>query len=110
MKIAVAGTGYVLSLIHIQMCIRDRGTSVVIINNEKGKQLFDCVKDELRFAARTFDEVSEYKQFKELAYHLKKIDLVKERIFRNEVYYKNMLRQEDLLKIQICLLYTSRCV
>lgn len=36
----------------------EKGTSVVIINNEKGKQLFDCVKDELRFAARTFDEVS----------------------------------------------------
>ena len=48
-----------------------------------------------------YQTMSEYKQFKELAYHLKKIDLVKERIFRNEVYYKNMLRQEDLLKIQM---------
>ena len=40
--------------------------------------------------------MSEYKQFKELAYHLKKIDLVKARIVKNEVYYRNMLKQKDL--------------
>lgn len=44
--------------------------------------------------------MSEYKQFKELAYHLKKIDLVKERIVRNEVYYRNMLKQKDLSEVQ----------
>lgn len=45
--------------------------------------------------------MSEYRQFKELAYHLKKIDLVKKRIIKNEVYYKNMLRQKELLETQI---------
>lgn len=45
--------------------------------------------------------MSEYRQFKELAYHFKKIDLVKKRIIKNEVYYKNMLRQKELLETQI---------
>lgn len=45
--------------------------------------------------------MSEYKQFKELAYHLKKIELVKERITQNEVYYKNMLRQKKISEAQI---------
>lgn len=44
--------------------------------------------------------MSEYKQFKKLAYHLKKVELVKERITKNEIYYKNMLQQKDLLKSQ----------
>lgn len=44
--------------------------------------------------------MSEYKQFKELAYHLKKIDLVKARIVQNQAYYKNMLRQKDLSAAQ----------
>lgn len=35
-----------------------KGTSAVIINNEKGQQLFDSVKDEFRFAKRSFDEIS----------------------------------------------------
>lgn len=45
--------------------------------------------------------ISEYRQFKELAYQSKKIGLVKERISKNEVYYKNMLRQKDLSNIQV---------
>jgi HlyD family secretion protein len=45
--------------------------------------------------------VSEYRQFKELAYQSKKIGLVKERISKNEVYYKNMLRQKHLSNIQV---------
>ncbi len=45
--------------------------------------------------------MSEYKQFKEIAYHLKKIDLMKERIAKNEIYYKNMLRQKNVSKEQI---------
>lgn len=44
--------------------------------------------------------MSEYKQFKELAYHLKKVDLVKDRIVKNEVYYRNMLKQKELSKTQ----------
>lgn len=44
--------------------------------------------------------MSEYRQFKELAYHLKKIELVKARIVKNEVYYRNMLKQKDLSEIQ----------
>lgn len=44
--------------------------------------------------------MSEYRQFKELAYHLKKIDLVKARIVKNEVYYRNMLKQKDLSAVQ----------
>ncbi len=44
--------------------------------------------------------MSEYRQFKELAYHLKKIGLVKARIVKNEVYYRNMLRQKDLSAAQ----------
>ena len=45
--------------------------------------------------------MSEYKQFKEIAYHLKKIDLMKERIAKNEIYYKNMLRQKNVSEEQI---------
>ena len=45
--------------------------------------------------------MSEYKQFKEIAYHLKKIEFVNERITQNEVYYNNMLRQKDLSEAQI---------
>lgn len=45
--------------------------------------------------------VSEYRQFKELAYQSKKIGLVKERISKNEVYYRNMLRQKHLSNIQV---------
>lgn len=44
--------------------------------------------------------MSEYRQFKELAYHLKKIELVKARIVKNEVYYRNMLKQKDLSAAQ----------
>lgn len=44
--------------------------------------------------------MSEYRQFKELAYHLKKIDLVKNRIVKNEAYYTNMLRQRELSESQ----------
>ena len=44
--------------------------------------------------------MSEYRQFKELAYHLKKIELVKARIVKNEVYYRNMLKQKDLSEAQ----------
>ncbi|WP_291592379.1 HlyD family secretion protein [Bacteroides sp.] len=44
--------------------------------------------------------MSEYRQFRELAYHLKKIDLVKARIVKNEVYYRNMLKQKDLSAAQ----------
>ena len=40
--------------------------------------------------------MSEYRQFRELAYHLKKVDLVKVRIVKNEVYYTNMLKQKEL--------------
>ncbi|MFR8656987.1 MAG: HlyD family secretion protein [Bacteroides caccae] len=40
--------------------------------------------------------MSEYRQFRELAYHLKKVDLLKVRIVKNEVYYTNMLKQKDL--------------
>ena len=36
----------------------------------------------------------EYKRFKELAYYLKKISLVKERILKNKNYYNNMLKQQ----------------
>lgn len=45
--------------------------------------------------------ISEYRQFKELAYHQKKIDLVKERIIKNKKYYKNMLRQKNLSEAQM---------
>lgn len=44
--------------------------------------------------------MSEYRQFKELSYHLKKIDLVKNRIVKNEAYYTNMLRQRELSESQ----------
>ena len=44
--------------------------------------------------------MSEYRQFKELAYHLKKIELVKARIVKNEVYYRNKLKQKDLSEDQ----------
>lgn len=45
--------------------------------------------------------VSEYRQFVKVAYHLKKIDLMKDRIVKNETYYKNMLRQQDFSKEQV---------
>lgn len=44
--------------------------------------------------------MSEYRQFKEVAYHLKKIGLVKARIAKNEVYYTNMLKQKELSEAQ----------
>lgn len=44
--------------------------------------------------------MSEYRQFKELAYHLKKIDLGRKRISKNEIYYKNMLRQKGISEEQ----------
>lgn len=44
--------------------------------------------------------MSEYRQFKELTYHLKKIELMKERIAKNESYYKNMIRQKRLSEEQ----------
>ena len=44
--------------------------------------------------------MSEYRQFKELAYHLKKIELMKARIGKNEVYYRNMLKQKNLSAVQ----------
>ena len=40
--------------------------------------------------------MSEYRHVRELAYHLKKVDLVKVRIVKNEVYYTNMLKQKEL--------------
>jgi HlyD family secretion protein len=45
--------------------------------------------------------MSEYRQFKELAYHQKKIGLMKDRIAKNETYYKNMLRQKNVSEKQI---------
>lgn len=45
--------------------------------------------------------ISEYTQFKKIAYHLKKIDLGKERILRNEIYYRNMLRQKEASTEQV---------
>ena len=45
--------------------------------------------------------MSEYRQFKELAYHLKKISLMKGRIAQNEVYYTNMMRQKEISEAQI---------
>lgn len=45
--------------------------------------------------------MSEYRQFKELAYHLKKISLMKGRIAPNEVYYTNMMRQKEISEAQI---------
>lgn len=44
--------------------------------------------------------MSEYRQFNDLAYHLTKIDLMREKIVKNEVYYKNMLRQKNVLQEQ----------
>lgn len=44
--------------------------------------------------------MSEYRQFKELTYHLKKIELMKDRIVKNEIYYKNMLSQKKLTEEQ----------
>lgn len=38
--------------------------------------------------------IFEYKRFKELAYYLKKISLVKERILKNKDYYNNLLKQQ----------------
>ncbi len=49
--------------------------------------------------------MSEYRQFKELAYHLKKIDLMKGRITQNEIYYTNMLRQKDISEAQTKISY-----
>lgn len=45
--------------------------------------------------------MSEYRQFREIAYHLKKIDLMRERIEKNETYYKNMQRQKNVSEEQI---------
>lgn len=50
--------------------------------------------------ASLFLTLSEYKQFTDLNYHLKKIDFVKSRIRQNEEHYENMLRQQSLVEEQ----------
>lgn len=42
----------------------------------------------------------EYKQFLDVGYHQKKTDYVEERIKQNEKYYKNILRQQQLIEEQ----------
>lgn len=44
--------------------------------------------------------LSDYVQFKQQDYYLKKINLMQERIRRNEVYYNNMLQQKSIVKEQ----------
>lgn len=45
-------------------------------------------------------QMAEYKQFTQLAYHLRKIEFTKIRIAQNEAYYNNMLRQQEVMKEQ----------
>lgn len=45
--------------------------------------------------------LSDYIQFKSQDYYLKKIDLMGDRIKRNEVYYNNMLRQKTIVEEQL---------
>lgn len=45
--------------------------------------------------------LSDYFQFKQQDYYLKKIDLMGDRIKRNEVYYNNMLRQKTIIEEQL---------
>lgn len=45
--------------------------------------------------------LSDYLQFKQQDYYLKKIDLIGDRIKRNEVYYNNMLRQKTIIEEQL---------
>lgn len=45
--------------------------------------------------------MSEYRQFIRIAYHLKKVDLMKEHIKKTETYYRNMLRQKEASEKQI---------
>ncbi len=45
--------------------------------------------------------LSDYFQFKRQDYYLKKIDLMGDRIKRNEVYYNNMLRQKTITEEQL---------
>lgn len=45
--------------------------------------------------------LSDYLQFKQQDYYLKKIDLMGNRIKRNEVYYNNMLRQKTIIEEQL---------
>lgn len=47
--------------------------------------------------------LSDYLQFKQQDYYLKKIDLMGDRIKRNEVYYNNMLRQKTIIEEQLML-------
>ncbi|MDR1501941.1 MAG: HlyD family secretion protein [Prevotella sp.] len=48
--------------------------------------------------------ISDYIQFKQQDYYLKKIDLMGDRIKRNEVYYTNMLRQKSIIEEQLKLI------
>lgn len=45
--------------------------------------------------------LSDYFQFKRQDYYLKKIDLMGDRIKRNEAYYNNMLRQKTIIEEQL---------
>ncbi len=51
--------------------------------------------------------LSDYFQFKELNYHLKKIEFMRDRIRKNETYYNNMLRQEQLIRSQLSIAHTQ---
>lgn len=39
----------------------------------------------------------QYLQFKELGYYKEKVEMIRHRIYRNEQYYNNLLRQQDLI-------------
>ena len=48
-----------------------------------------------------YTTLSQYIQFRELGYYLEKVDLMKERILRNEKYYQDMQRQKELITKQL---------
>ena len=49
--------------------------------------------------------LSQYIQFKQIGYYQDKIDMMKNRINRNEKHYQDMLRQKALVKQQLAIIY-----
>ncbi len=49
--------------------------------------------------------LSQYIQFKQIGYYQDKIDMMKNRIVRNEKHYQDVLRQKELVKKQLALTY-----
>lgn len=52
-----------------------------------------------------YSALSQYIQFRQIGYYQDKIDMMRDRISRNEKYYQDMLRQKELVNQQLAIMY-----